>query len=177
MVGPKLFGRSTDLRLKAVRKEGTMSSALTYEGTPEATGVSFKGIGILVAGLVLGAAIGLVVANTSTTTDAPEVSVTGMALDDFIRLNTTSYNGLAPVATVAVVESLQVHPGFFDMNVGSFDGLAPVAAAAVVPGYLETPIISVAPATAPADPGFLDMNIGSLEYPVTGYSEPLGGIG
>lgn len=156
-----------------------MSSALTYEGTPEATGVSFKGIGILVAGLVLGAAIGLVVANTSTTTDAPEVSVTGMALDNFIRLNTTSYNGLAPVATAAVVGSLSVDPGFLEINTTSFNGLAPVVVAAVDPGFLEMNVGSYEGhsrvATA-ADANFLEMNIGSLGYPATSYSERSSGI-
>jgi hypothetical protein len=139
------------------------------------------------AWLFLGAAIGLVVANYSTTTDAPEAPVTGMALDDFIRLNTTSYKGLAPAATAAVVESLPVDPGFFDMNVGLFDGLAPAASAAAAdPRFVDINTTALAwlsrAATATVaeywvvDPGFLEMNIGLLEYPVTGYTEPLGGI-
>jgi hypothetical protein len=45
-----------------------------------------------------------------------------MALDDFIRLNTTSYNGLALGATNTVAaESLAVDPGFLEMNIGSFE--------------------------------------------------------
>ena len=158
-----------------------MSSTITYGGTHTAREFSFKGIGILVAGLVLGAAIGVAIASYSTTTDIPEVSVTGMPLDDFIRLNTTSYNGLAPAATAVVVESVAVDPGFLEINVGSFNGLAPAASAAVNPGFLEMNVGSfdgltqvVSPQTV--EPSFLEMNIGSLEFPAGGYSEPSNGL-
>ena len=132
------------------------TNTIAYEG-PRARGISVKGVAILVAGLVLGAVVGLAIATSSTTTDAPEAVVTGMALDDFIRLNTTAFNGLAPVGSTAVVESVAVDPGFLDINVGSFNGLAPAASVAV-------------------DPWFLEMNIGSLEYQAGGYTEPSSGI-
>lgn len=118
---------------------------------------SLKGIGILLAGVVLGATIGLVVASNSAATDAPEVSVPGMAFDDFIRLNTTSFNGLAPVVSAGVVESVSVDPGFLEINTTSFNGLAPAVSAAV-------------------DPGFLERNIASLEYPARDRAEPSSGL-
>jgi hypothetical protein len=99
-----------------------MATTIAYDGMDTTKGFSFKGIGILVAGLILGSTIGLAIASNSTTTDVPAASTTGMALDDFIRLNTTSYNGLAPVATTAVAaEPLAVDPGFLEMNIGSFE--------------------------------------------------------
>jgi hypothetical protein len=132
----------------------SLTNTIAYEG-PRARGVSVKGMGILVAGLVLGAVIGLATATSSTTTDEPEASVTGMALDDFIRLNTTSLNGLAPAG---VVESVAVDPGFVEMNTTSFDGLVRVASPQTV------------------NPSFLEMNIGFLEYPTGGYAEPSNGF-
>jgi hypothetical protein len=156
------------------------TNTIAYEG-PRARGISVRGIGILVAGLVLGSVIGLAIATSSTTTDAPEASVTGMALDDFIRLNTTSLNGLAPVASAAVVESVSVDPGFLEINTTSFNGLAPVAASVVDPGFLEMNVGSFDGLTRvvspqPVEPSFLEMNIGSLEYPAGGYTEPSSGI-
>jgi hypothetical protein len=143
---------------------------------PEARWFSLKGIGILVAGLALGAAIGLAIANTSTTIDAPEVSVTGMALDDFIRLNTTAYDGLAPVVSAVVVEPRAVDPGFFEVNVGSFNGLAPeVSASAADPTFVEINTASLEYPVASAvvvDAHFLEANVISLEYPGRGYIEP-----
>jgi len=179
------------------------TNTIAYEG-PRARGISVRGIGILVAGLVLGSVIGLAIATSSTTTDAPEAAVTGMALDDFIRLNTTSFNGLAPVASAAVVEPVSVDPGFLEinttsfdglgpvaanvvdprflwMNVGSFNGLGPVTASVTDPGFLEMNVGSFDGLTRvaspqPVDPSFLEMNIGSIEYPTGGYTEPSSGI-
>ena len=156
----------------------SLTNTIAYEG-PRAKGISVKGIGILVAGLVLGAALGLVVASSSTTTDAPEVSVTGMALDDLIRLNTTSFNGLAPVASAAVVESVSVDPGFLEINTTSFNGLAPVVSAAVDPGFLEintTSFDGLAPVATAVDPRFLEINIGSFEHLEGGYTERSNGL-
>jgi hypothetical protein len=102
------------------------TNTIAHEG-PRARGISVRGIGILVAGL---------------------------ALDDFTRLNTTSLNGLAPVASAAVASSVSVHPGFVEMHTTTFDGLTRMARAQTV------------------DPAFLEMNIGSLEYPAGSYTEP-----
>ena len=71
----------------------SLTSTVAYEDMPKARGFSVKGIGILVVGLVLGAAIGLAIASFTSTTDAPAVSA-------------------------VVVEPRVFHPGFFEMNVG-----------------------------------------------------------
>ena len=159
----------------------SLTNTVASEGMPEARWFSLKGIGILVAGLALGAAIGLAIANTSTTIDAPEASVTGMAFDDFIRLNTTAYDGLAPVVSAVVVEPRAVDPGFFEMNVGSFDGLAPAASAIATadPRFVEINTASLEYPVASAvvtDGLFVELNIGSLEYPGRGYTEPSSGL-
>ena len=156
------------------------TNTIAYEG-PRARGISVRGVAILVAGLVLGAVVGLAIATSSSSTVAPEAVVTGMALDDFIRLNTTSFNGLAPVASAAVAPSVSVDPGFLEINTTAFNGLAPVVSAAVDPRFLWINVGSfdgLTRMTTPqtVDPSWLEMNIGSLEYPARSYSEPSSGI-
>jgi hypothetical protein len=97
----------------------SLTSTVAYEDIPKARGFSVKGLGILVAGLVLGASIGLAIASFTSATDAPEVSVTVMDLDDFIRLNTTSLEGIAPAGSAVVVEPRAADPHFLEMNIGS----------------------------------------------------------
>jgi hypothetical protein len=99
----------------------SLTSTVAYEDIPKARGFSVKGLGILVAGLVLGASIGLAIASFTSATDAPEVSVTVMDLDDFIRLNTTSLDGIAPAGSAVVVEPRAVDPHFLEANVGSLE--------------------------------------------------------
>ena len=135
----------------------SLFSTIAYDGVPQARGFSLKGIGILVAGLVLGTVVGLTIANNPTTVDAPRASDTAMALDDFIRLNTTSYEGLVPAGSVAAITPQRVGDAFLDMNITSYEGLAPAGSvAAITPQRVgET---------------FLDMNIASYEglAPVAG---------
>lgn len=106
----------------------SLLSAIAYDGTHETREIPYKGIGAAVAALVLGAAIGFVIGDNPPAVDVPVAAATGMALDDFIRLNTTSYEGLAPVtATVATPQTAT--NSFLNMNVTSYDGLVPSAVA------------------------------------------------
>jgi hypothetical protein len=150
----------------------SLLSTIAYDGTHETREIPFKGIGAVVAALVLGAAIGFVIADNPPAVDAPVAAATGMALDDFIRLNTTSYEGLSPTAAAPQADA----QSFIEMNVTSFEGLAPVTA--TVDPFFEMNIASyegLAPVTAAvATPqtvtdSFLHMNIASYEglAPVT----------
>jgi hypothetical protein len=153
----------------------SLFSTIAYDGTHETKQIPYKGIGAAVAALVLGAAIGFVIADNPPAVDAPVAAATGMALDDFIRLNTTSYEGLAPV-TAAVATPQTDAQSFIEMNVTSFEGLAPVTAAVATPqtdpqSFIEmnvTPFEGLAPVTTTVDP-FLEMNVTSFEgvAPVT----------
>jgi hypothetical protein len=75
-----------------------LTSTVAYEGMPKARGLSVKGIAILVAGLVLGSAIGFAVASFTSTTDAP-------------------------TASAVAVEPWTVDPHFWEANVGSLEYL------------------------------------------------------
>jgi hypothetical protein len=148
----------------------SLTSTIAYETTQQAKEFSFKGIGLMVAALIFGAVVGITIANNPTATEAPAVATTGLALDDFIRLNTTSYEGLVPVATAAAVETQGVGDAFIDMNVASYEGLAPVTATEpqqVGQAFIDMNVASyegIAPVVATAthraaDPSFLYWNI------------------
>jgi len=135
-------------------------STIAYDSTHETRRIPFKGIGSVIAALVLGAAIGFAIADNPPAADAPTAASTGIALDDFIRLNTTSYDGLVPAASAAVIESQSVgDANFLYWNTTAFDNLIPMESAAV----------SQAPNTV--DPDFWHWNVASLEYPAGRYSE------
>jgi hypothetical protein len=102
-----------------------LTSTVAYEGMPKARGFSVKGIAILAAGLILGAAIGFAIANFTSTTDAPTASavvVEPRTVDPhFLEMNVGSFEGLALAGSAVVVEPRVFHPGFFEMNVGSLE--------------------------------------------------------
>ena len=152
----------------------SLTSTIAYETTQQARGFSFRGIGLMVAALIIGAAVGITIANNPTATEAPAVPDTGMALDDFIRLNTTSYEGLVPVSAAAAVEAQGVGDAFIDMNVTSYEGFAPAAAAqpqTVGQAFVDMNVTSyegLAPAVASSSAvtqhvgdAFIDMNVTS----------------
>jgi len=103
----------------------SLTNTVAYEGMPKARGFSVKGIAILVAGLVLGAAIGFAIANFTSTTDAPTASavvVEPRAVDPhFWEANVESFEGLAPAASAVVVEPRAVDPHFWEANVGPLE--------------------------------------------------------
>jgi hypothetical protein len=151
----------------------SLTSTIAYETTQQAKEFSFKGIGLMVAALIFGAVVGITIANNPTASEAPAVATTGMAFEDFIRLNTTSYEGLVPVAMATAVETQGVGDAFIDMNVTSYEGLAPVTAAEpqrVGQAFIDMNVASyegLAPAVA-AEPrsvgqAFFDMNVASYE--------------
>jgi hypothetical protein len=104
-----------------------LMSTVAYEGMPKARGFSVKGIAILVAGLVLGAAIGFAIASFTSTTDAPTASavvVEPRPVDPhFWEANVGSFEGLAPAGSAVVVEPWTVDPHFLEANVGSLEYL------------------------------------------------------
>jgi hypothetical protein len=147
----------------------SLMSTIAHDRAPQARGFSFKGIGLMVAGVVLGAAVGIAIVNVPTATEAPAASTTGMALDDFIRLNTTSYEG---IASAAAVEPQAVSQAFLDMNIASYEGYA--SAVAGTQAAVEPSVLLRSPATADRDLWYL--NVTSFGYPTRPNSEQPGGL-
>jgi hypothetical protein len=102
-----------------------LTSTVAYEGMPKERGFSVKGIAILAAGLVLGAAIGFAIANFTSTTDAPTASavvVEPWTVDPhFLEMNVGSFESLALAGSAVVVEPWTVDPHFWEANVGSLE--------------------------------------------------------
>jgi hypothetical protein len=143
-----------------------LTSTVAYEGMPKERGFSVKGIAILAAGLVLGAAIGFAIANFTSTTDAPTASavvVEAWTVDPhFLEMNVGSFESLALAGSAVVVEPWTVDPHFWEANVGSFEGLALAGSAVVVEPRA-------------VDPHFWEANVESLEYLSLSYTEPSSG--
>ncbi len=103
----------------------SLSNTIAHEGAAPARGFSLKGIGVMAAGLALGVGISFVIINNGTapeSTSTGEQSAAGLAHADFLRLNTTSYDGLVPAASAAVVESqAAVDSDFLYWNIGSLE--------------------------------------------------------
>ena len=138
----------------------SLLSTIAHEGAVPARGFSPKGIGIMAAGLALGVGLGLTIVNNGTTDESSGTAVAsanGLAHENFLRLNTTSYDGVVPAASVAATQAQAVDP-FIQMNVDSYGGLVPAASVA-------------ATQASTVSEEFLNWNIASLEYPAARYSE------
>lgn len=142
----------------------SLFSTLAHGGAVPAKRFSLKGIGMGAVGIALGITVGLVIANNRTA-DLPEqtaAAATGLAHDDFLRLNTSDLPKLSPVAPDAI-EPQPVVDLFIHINTTAYDGLVPAAPSAAIG------------VRGAVDPNFLYWNITSLEYPSARYSEPSNG--
>ena len=173
----------------------SLFSTIAHDGATPARGFSPKAIGMVAAGLALAVVVGFVATNSRTTaepSDTPAATVTGLAHDDFVRLNTTDLDALVPAASAKAIESPAVVDPFIQMNTTSFDGLVPVAAAAVIesqmvvdPNFLywnTTALENLVPVAAAngetsgnVSEEFQYWNIASLEYPAARYSQQSSG--
>ncbi len=143
----------------------SLFSTIAHDGAAPARGFSLKGIGMMAAGLALGVTVGFVIGTNGTAAEpsvTPAATVTGLAYDDFVRLNTTDLDGLVPAASAKAIESPAVVDPFIEMNTTSFDGLVPVAAAN-------------GEKSGNASEEFQYWNIASLEYPAARYSQQSSG--
>ena len=173
----------------------SLFSTIAHDGAAPARGFSLKGIGMIAAGLALGVAVGFVMGTNGTAAESsvtPAATITGLAYDDFVRLNTTDLDGLVPAASAKAIESPVVVDPFIQMNTTSFDGLVPAAAAAVIesqrvvdPNFLywnTTALENLVPVAAAngeksgnVSEEFLYWNIASLEYPAARHSQQSSG--
>ena len=143
----------------------SLFSTIAHDGAVPARGFSLKGIGMMAAGLALGVTVGFVIGTNGTAAEpsvTPAATVTGLAYDDFVRLNTTDLDGLVPAASAKAIESPAVVDPFIEMNTTSFDGLVPVAAAN-------------GEKSGNASEEFQYWNIASLEYPAARHSQQSSG--
>ena len=169
----------------------SLFSTIAHDGAAPARGFSLKGIGMMAAGLALGVTVGFVIGTNGTAAEpsaTPLATVTGLAYDDFVRLNTTDLDGLVPAASAKAIESPAVVDPFIEMNTTSFDGLVAVIESQKVvdPNFLywnTTALDNLVPVASAAviksqsevDPNFLYWNIASLEYPAARHSQQSSG--
>ena len=168
----------------------SLFSTIAHDGAAPARGFSLKGIGMMAAGLALGVAVGFVIGTNGTAAESsvtPAATVTGLAHDDFVRLNTTDLDALVPAASAKAIESPAVVDPFIQMNTTSFDGLvAGIESQSVVdPNFLywnTTALENLVPVAAAngeksgnVSGEFLYWNIASLEYPAARYSQQSSG--
>ncbi len=143
----------------------SLFSTIAHDGAAPARGFSLKGIGMMAAGLALGVAVGFVVGTNGTAAESsvtPAATITGLAYDDFVRLNTTDLDGLVGAAAAKAIESPAVVDPFIRINTTDLDGLVGAAAA-----NGET--------SSNVSGEFLYWNIASLEYPAARYSQQSSG--
>jgi hypothetical protein len=166
----------------------SLFSTIAHEGAAPARGFSLKGIGMMAAGLALGVGLGFIIVNrTAAESSSTAAPATALAHDDFLRLNTTSYDGLVPAASAAAIETQVVVDPFIEMNTTAFDWLAAVIEPhrVVDPNFLywnTDALDNLVPAAAAngeksgnVSEEFLNWNIASLEYPAARYSEQSSG--
>lgn len=141
----------------------SLFNTIAHPGTATARRLSIVGVGIAAVGLMLGVVGGLLIPSTSPSTDmadAAQVSRTGLAHDEFLRLNTTDLDHLSPTVPARVVESQTVDP-FLYWNITALDGLVPPASDGDNADMVTEQ--------------FLEWNITSLEYPISSYTQPSNG--
>ena len=157
----------------------SLFSTIAHEGAAPARGFSLKGIGMIAAGLALGVAVGFVIGNSGAAAESsatPVATVTGLAHDDFVRLNTTDLDALVPATSAKAIESPAVVDPFIEMNTTSFGGLVAVIESqrVVDPNFLYwnttalDNLVSVAAAAViesqrVVDPNFLYWNTTALD--------------
>ena len=168
----------------------SLFSTIAHEGAVPARGFSLKGIGMMAAGLALGVAVGFVIGNSGAAAESsatPVATVTGLAYDDFVRLNTTDLDALVPATSAKAIESPAVVDPFIEMNTTSFGGLVAVIESqrVVDPNFLywnTTALDNLVPVAAAngeksgnVSEEFLYWNIASREYPAARHSQQSSG--
>ena len=116
----------------------SLFSRIAREGAAPARGFSLKWTGMVAAGLALGVAGGFVIVNSRPAAEPfPPVSATatGLAHDDFVRLNTTELETVAP-ASAGLTESAPAVDPFIQINTTALENL-------VATGSLEHPTARV----------------------------------
>ena len=97
----------------------SLFSTIAHDGATPARGFSPKRVGIAAVGIALGITVGFAIA-TNRTADLPQqttAAATGLAYEDFYRLNTTDLDGLVPAVAAAVTESQgMANPNFWYLN-------------------------------------------------------------
>lgn len=92
----------------------SLFSTIAHDGPIPARGVRPNGIWMMAAGITLAASVGLVIVNNTGTEPGPTTPIASRtAHDEFVRLNTTALDGLAPAAVI--VGSQKVDP-FIHIN-------------------------------------------------------------
>lgn len=141
----------------------SLFNTIAHPRAATARRISIVGVGIVAVGLMLGVVGGLLIPDSSLSTDRSDVgrvSPAGLAHDEFLRLNTTDLEHLSPTVPARVVEAQAVDP-FLYWNVTALDGLVSAAPDGDNAGMVTEQ--------------FLEWNITSLEYPATSYTEPSNG--
>ncbi|MCA1737130.1 MAG: hypothetical protein LC739_13835 [Actinobacteria bacterium] len=133
----------------------SLFSTIAHDGPIPARALRPMGIWLMAAGLALAATVGLLIVNNPGAEPDPAApTATRMSHDEFVRLNTTALDGLAPAAVI--VESQKVMDPFVYINTTALDGLATAA---------------VVESRKVVDP-FTYINTTALEYSPAGYAEP-----
>jgi hypothetical protein len=118
-------------------------STITHHETPQLRHVSRGGIEIAVAIVALGAALVFVISQNEPTADqaqAPAAAATGLAAEDFLRLNTIDLEYLSPaISDLPGTASAATVDPFEYANIGSYEGLNRVHEAryAVDPDFMK----------------------------------------
>lgn len=133
----------------------SLLNTIAVERTTPLRGFRLRGIGTMAAVLVLGVALGFALSSIDVPAEMAQASTGSLAHDEFLELNTSSYDGLVPAIAVVATDSRIAIDPFVDMNTTSYDG--------VVVASVTNPQ-SVAGA-------FIDLNTTSLEYPTAQYSK------
>ncbi|MFV1963644.1 MAG: hypothetical protein ACC658_17695 [Acidimicrobiia bacterium] len=105
----------------------SLFSTIAHDGATPTRGFSLKGIGMMMAGLAIGVAIGFVIINSRTAVEPSATATapaTGLAPDAFLRLNTTDLENLAPAASAAATEARTLDANVPWWNTESFKNLA-----------------------------------------------------
>jgi len=151
-------------------------STITHHETPQLRHVSRRGIEIAVAIVALGAALVFVISQNEPTTDqaeAPVAAATGLATEDFLRLNTIDLEYLSPATSDLPGTAPAVTADPFEYaNVESYDWLNSVHEAryAVDPDFMKMNVDSydwlngTSEATYVVDPHFITMNVESFDW-------------
>ncbi len=142
---------------------------ITHHRVPHIKGPWLQRIAMLAVGFALGAVAVLIVDSggtevdpagpTAETATQQVANVTGMAHDDFVRLNTTDLDWMSPQTQTYVVTRPAAVDPFIHMNTTAYDGLVPADSATRIESQNTV------------DPDFLRWNTTSLEYPPRPYSD------
>jgi len=141
----------------------SLFNTIAHPGAATARRFSIVSVGIAAVGLMLGVVGGLLIPDSSPSTDRSDVarvSSAGLAHDEFLRLNTTDLDHLSPTVPARIAESQAVDP-FLYWNITALDGLVPPASDGDNADMVTEQ--------------FLEWNITSLEYPISTYTEPSNG--